>query len=114
LTFLEEAGEHEEAASIQLETKMDCLPEESDPDSLLHFRNMAYDFFKQLDIDRPVENPRLVIPGFHEKECQEVDVATLWFPACLAFIRTLSMGCRCPVHGSVRVRCCYLDLGSNF
>ena len=45
---------------------------------------------------------------FHEKDCQEVDVATLWFPDCLAFIRTLFEGCRCPVHVSVRVRRCYL------
>ena len=32
------------------------------------------------------------------------------FPACLAFIRTLFVGCRCPVHVSVRVRRCYLEL----
>ena len=33
--------------------------------------------------------------SFHEKDCQEVDVATLWFPDYLAFIRTLFDGCRC-------------------
>jgi hypothetical protein len=52
-----------------------------------------------------------VMPDFHEKDCQEVDVATLRFPVCLAFIRTLCVGCRYPVHVSVRVRRCYLDPG---
>jgi len=55
------------------------------------------------------------MPDFHEKAFVK---RSTWrpggFPACLAFIRTLSMGCRCPVHVSVRVRCCYLDLGSYF
>jgi len=49
--------------------------------------------------------------AFHEKECQAGRRGDLFgFPACLAFIRTLCVDCRCPVHVSVRVRRCYLEL----